>query len=251
MAWNNFEQNDDTYITSWKQYLSCEQSKQLLPNWKTKMEDVNGYLVAEDDCETPEFDEEKEEWMLMAELNFEIENEHAQSLIFPEKYWSNQKTKYSLIKQIGEMPSWISQMKKRANSNWSVSTRVIDLTTLNELQSLAFKMVKDHFTHTNLLRKPLLLLVKGIAGSDKSYVIDALRNLLQAKCRVLAYTGKAAYNVNGVTSHSLLKLPIGSKRNQDLKGIALSQLQDNLANVNYLIIDEYSFVGQSLFGWID
>ena len=172
MAWNNFEQNDDTYITSWKQYLSCEQSKQLLPNWKTKMEDVNGYLVAEDDCETPEFDEEKEEWMLMAELNFEIENEHAQSLIFPEKYWSNQKTKYSLIKQIGEMPSWISQMKKRANSNWSVSTRVIDLTTLNEVQSLAFKMVKDHFTHTNLLRKPLLLLVKGIAGSDKSYVID-------------------------------------------------------------------------------
>ena len=75
--------------------------------------------------------------------------------------------------------------------------------------------------------------------------------MLQAKCRVLAYTGKAAYNVNGVTSPSLLKLPIASKTNQDLKGIALSQLQDNLANVNYLIIDEYSFVGQSLFGWID
>lgn len=134
-----------------------------------------------------------------------------------------------------------------------LSTRVIDLTTSNELQSLAFKIVKHHFTHTNqnLLRKPLFLLVKGIAGSGKSYVIDALRNLLQAKCRVLAYTGKAAYNVNGVTLHSLLKLPIGSKRNKDLKGIALSQLQDNLANVNYLIIGEYSFVGQSLFGWID
>lgn len=54
MAWNNFEQNDETFITSWKQYLSCEQSKQLVPNSKTKMEDVNGYLVAEDDCETPE-----------------------------------------------------------------------------------------------------------------------------------------------------------------------------------------------------
>lgn len=134
-----------------------------------------------------------------------------------------------------------------------LSTRVIDLTTLNELQSLAFKIVKDHFTHTNenLLRKPLFLLVKGIAGSGKSYVIDALRDLLQAKCRVLAYTGKAAYNVNGVTLHSLLNLPIGSKRNKDLKGMALSQLRDNLANVNYLIIDEYSFVGQSLFGWID
>ena len=227
MAWNNFEQNDETFITSWKQYLSCEQSKQLVPNWKTKMEDVNCYLVAEDDCETPECDEEKS-GCYMAELNFEIENEHAQSLIVPEEYWS-------------EMPSRISQMKKRANSNWCVSTRVIDLTTLNELQSLAFKIVKDHFTHPNenLLRKPFFLLVKGIAGSGKSYVIDALRNFLQAKCRVLAYTGIAAFNVNGVTLHSLLILPIGSKRNKDLKGIALSQLQDNLANV------------KSLFGWID
>ena len=147
MALNNFEQNDETFITSWKQYLSCEQSKQLVPNWKTKMEDDNDYLVAEDDCETPECDEEKEEWMLMGELNFQIENEHAQSLIVPEEYWSDQRKKYSL-KQIGEMPSWISQMKKRANSNWCGSTRVIDLTTLNELQSLAFKIVKDHFTHT-------------------------------------------------------------------------------------------------------
>ncbi|CAH3167618.1 unnamed protein product, partial [Pocillopora meandrina] len=36
-----------------------------------------------------------------------------------------------------------------------------------------------------------------------------------------------------------------------LKGIALQQLQTNLQNIQYLIIDEYSFVGQSLFGWID
>ena len=75
--------------------------------------------------------------------------------------------------------------------------------------------------------------------------------MLQEKCKVLAYTGKASFNVNGVTLHSLLKLPIGSKRHCDLKGIPLQQLQSNLENVQYLIIDEYSFVGQSLFGWID
>ena len=33
--------------------------------------------------------------------------------------------------------------------------------------------------------------------------------------------------------------------------MVLRQLQGNLNSVNYLIIDEYSFVGQSLFGWID
>ena len=84
--------------------------------------------------------------------------------------------------------------------------------------------------------EPLLLLLKGLAGCGKSYVIDALRNLLLNKCRVLAYTGKAACNVNGITLHSLLKLPIGSKRLGDLKGIALQQLQTSLEGVRYLIL---------------
>lgn len=107
----------------------------------------------------------------------------------------------------------------------------------------------NHFQNTN--PNPLFLLIKGIAGSGKSYVIDALRNLLKTQCRVLAYTGKASFNVNGITFHSLLKLPIGTKRHSDLKGIALEQLQANLENVKYLIIDEYFLVGQSLLGWID
>ena len=68
---------------------------------------------------------------------------------------------------------------------------------------------------------------------------------------MLAYTGKASFNVNGVTLHSFLKLPIGSKRLTELRGIALQQLQSNVENVEYLIIDEYSLVGQSLLGWID
>ena len=50
---------------------------------------------------------------------------------------------------------------------------------------------------------------------------------------------------------SFLKLPIGSKRQSQLKGIALQQLQNDLQNIEYLIIDEYFFVGQSMFGWID
>ena len=68
---------------------------------------------------------------------------------------------------------------------------------------------------------------------------------------MLAYTGKASLNVNGITLHSFLILPIGSKRLAELKGIALQQLQSNLENVEYLIIDEYSLVGQGLLGWID
>ena len=53
------------------------------------------------------------------------------------------------------------------------------------------------------------------------------------------------------TLHSLLRLPIGTKRLNDLKRTALLQLQSNLESVKYLIIDEYSFVIQGLFSWID
>lgn len=95
------------------------------------------------------------------------------------------------------------------------------------------------------------LLIKGIAGSGKSYVIDGIRNELQVKCQVLAYTGKASFNVNGVTLHSFFQFPISTKRLTDLKRIALQQLQSDLENVDYLIMDEYSFVGQSSLGWID
>ena len=68
---------------------------------------------------------------------------------------------------------------------------------------------------------------------------------------MLPYTGKAYFNVNGVTLHAFLKLSIASKRLTELKRIAPQKLQSNLENVEYLIIDENSLVGQSLLGWID
>ena len=129
MAWNYLEQNNEAFIASWKQYLSCEQSKQLVPNWETKMEDVNSYLIPLDNSETFDSEEEeKEEWMLMAELSFKVEDEHDQSVIPPEEYWSDQRKNYC-AKQIGEMPSWISEMKKRSNPDWCVSPKVIQVKT--------------------------------------------------------------------------------------------------------------------------
>ena len=132
---------------------------------------------------------------------------------------------------------------------WQISSRVIDISSFSSDQLLAYHIILKHFNSSNDL--PLHLLIKGIAGSGKSYVIDAVRNVLKKKCQVLAYTGKASFNVIGLILHSFPKLPIGSKRLFELKGIALQQLQSNFQNIKYLIIDEYSFVGQSLLGWID
>lgn len=255
-AWNGLPEKDDTFITCWKTFLSSELAKVLVPDWETKMQAVNTYLKPFDhenlneniSLEDGNTDDEREEWMFMAELNVENITEFNHSIIPPDGYWQEALQFFSKD-VVDAMPRWISRQKNQNDTQWNVSVRTIDVTTFTKGQQLAYEIIQDHYNSFD--DEPLFLLLKGLAGCGKSYVIDALRNLLLNKCRVLAYTGKAACNVNGITLHSLLKLPIGPKRLGDLKGIPLQQLQNSLESVRYLIIDEYSFVGQSLFAWID
>ena len=86
------------------------------------------------------------------------------------------------------------------------------------MQGLAYNNIKSHFDNTSPEKEPLCLIIIGVAGTGKSYLINAIRNLLRDKCAVTATTGKASYNIRGVTVHSLLKLPIGSRGKKDLTG---------------------------------
>ena len=52
------------------------------------------------------------------------------------------------------------------------------------------------------------MMITGLGGSSKSFVIQALSQLLHTKCRVCAFFGIAAFNIKGKTLHSLLQLPI-------------------------------------------
>ena len=65
-----------------------------------------------------------------------------------------------------------------------------------------------------------------------------------------APTGVAAFNIDGHTLHSLLRLPTKGEF-KDLQGEHLHQLQQSLANMEYLIIDEMSMVGRKTFGQVD
>ena len=49
----------------------------------------------------------------------------------------------------------------------------------------------------------------------------------------------------------MLKLPIESRGKKDLTGQSLCRLQESLNGVDYILIDEYSMLGQVHFGWID
>ena len=154
--------------------------------------------------------------------------------------------------QIAEMPKWLATIKENANSVDFVQRYVhIDITTLNSMQNLAYSIVRSHFENQDQDRKQLFLMIIGFAGTGKSYIINAIRNLLGNKCAVTAPTGKASYNVKGSTLYSLLRLPVGSKACKELSGQSLIRLQTNLDNKEYLLIDEFSMLGQSMMGWID
>ena len=78
-----------------------------------------------------------------------------------------------------------------------------------------------------------------------------MKNLLQGKCCITATTGKAAHNVNGITIHSLLKLPVSKQQAKALRGQSLIRLQYDLTVTEYIVIDEYSMLGQATMALID
>lgn len=97
----------------------------------------------------------------------------------------------------------------------------------------------------------MLLIINGIAGTGKSYLINSLRAELLDKCVITGTTEKASYMIRGTTIYSLLKLPITPHSQKELSGKALLDLQDKLSNMNYTFIDECSMLGQTTLGWID
>ena len=70
-AWNNLEQCDDTYKTCWINFLCSDCAKALVPDWEIKLQNLNASVkLQNEDLETEaNIEQEKEEWMLMSELN--------------------------------------------------------------------------------------------------------------------------------------------------------------------------------------
>jgi len=94
------------------------------------------------------------------------------------------------------------------------------------------------------------MIVSGTAGTGKSYLIQCLKLLLKKCLSVAAAAGVASHNVNGSTLHSLLSLPVKGEF-KSLEGKCLQTMQQNLAYMRYLNIDEMSMIGRKMFGMVD
>ncbi len=122
--------------------------------------------------------------------------------------WYLDRANYS-EQQIHEIPTWIKTNKEEYTIDEQYD--IVHVNSFREMQKPAYDIVNSHFHDTSSNKEPLCLIINGVPGTGKSYVINALRNLLQSKCAVTATTGKAACNIKGVTVHSFLKLPVGSE----------------------------------------
>ena len=120
------------------------------------------------------------------------------------------------------------------------------------MQGLAYNIVKDHFEDISDDKEPLRLIINSVAGTGKSYVINAIHNLLGQRCALItAPTGKASFNIGGTIIHSLLTLPVGPRGNKDLTSQSLTSVQQKLNEIECIIVDDYLLLGQTAFGWID
>ena len=79
-----------------------------------------------------------------------------------------------------------------------------------------YQIVSTHYTGND--QQQLQMLILGTAGTGKSFLLQAISQLLQNKCLLTATTGIAAFNIGGITLHSALHLPIQKHNCNDLRG---------------------------------
>ena len=173
--------------------------------------------------------------------------------------WINNTRKRYSNTDLMEADTFVSRVSTDWQGNELV-TETLDYQTLNEKQKLVFKRIESHYD--DILKdnqtEPLRIIVMGTAGTGKTYLINAIRGRLRemtgvrfkSPVLVLAPTGVAAFNINGITVHSALSIPIIAK-DLDINGERLKQLQNRLQDVIYVIIDEKSMVGRRMLGTID
>ena len=252
-AWDNLDVEDtNLFCEKWSEFLQSHLGQALVPNWRRQLDNAEVFSetteLVDSDLEENIEENIREEWMHLADLcvNDVVEENDIENV--DNQYWQSFQENYS-DEQIGNIPSWLDRQKENFTSEPNpLDSFKTNASSLNAAQRKAFDIVANHLEQQ---KKQLLMIISGVAGSGKSFVINNIKVLLREKCVVTAYFGIAAFNVKGKTLRSLLRLPIRGKNQHDLKGPALLQLQERLSGVKYLIIDEYSVVGQSLLGWID
>lgn len=120
------------------------------------------------------------------------------------------------------------------------------IANLNVDQKRVFHKVIDTISSDNAI---LRLYVSGEGGTGKSFLIKTIKcwikQHLNKDTAVAAPTGIAAFNIDGLTIHRLLQLPVehgSTPKYKQLSDHVLKVLRADLKDVVLLIIDEVSMI---------
>lgn len=152
---------------------------------------------------------------------------------------------------------------------------IVQCFTLNDKQRIAFlicaqrfkELLKSEQQSPATPQKPLRMCLTGPGGTGKTHVVNALRELMSRygrayRIRLLAPTGGAASLIGGQTIHSGLGISVVERKRGDAKQPETDlcghisakkkfELRAEWRNVDFVLIDEVSMVGQDLLCKLD
>lgn len=186
-AWVNQEPSDDAFIGHWEELVLTPYAEVNVPYRFDKLQTV---IQSREDLDTQPDQQDStshEEWMIISDLHTPFQNyEHTQST----HDWHEDRTR-DTAQQIGEMPTWTKTKREQATTTTLQECNTVNIDSFSEMQQLAYDLIKSHSEDLSADKEPLHLIITGVASTGKSYLINAIRNLLQSRCVVTPTTGKA------------------------------------------------------------
>ena len=152
-AWNNLPECDETFISTYKHFLSTNYAKQHIATITEELyraEQYEALQPAADDTEST-LEQSQEEWMLLCQLQptFTTRESTEENIDWEEA--ARQLPQPLLL----SCPNWIKQMK--AQTDGSIARRQctpVDINCLNEQQMNAYHTVSTHYYNTENDQQP-------------------------------------------------------------------------------------------------
>ena len=159
-----------------KHFLNTPHAKKHVHDWSQKISDVlENFEPQNHEQSDAQETHQQEKWMILSDFYKSGQTNNIE-LPSADYDWTADSMKYS-SQQIGEMPSWILTLKE----NFQLQLTTADLTDVNsfsEMQKLAYDIIAKHSKSTSK-KEALLLIINGVAGTGKSYLIIALKSYLK------------------------------------------------------------------------
>ena len=179
------DNSEVVYIEKWHEVLTSSTAKMLVPNCFLQLDSVSQYVQQDVDsldiCQSDTGERDERVYLAELNLNTTSNNNHPG---LPKEYWQIDRSNHT-PQEIGDMPHWINTQKKVFSKKVDGHANMIDLNSLNQAQKMAYDIVEQHVLFG---KEQVFMIITGLAGSGKSYLIDAIRFLLKDTCKVCAFS---------------------------------------------------------------